>query len=42
MNSKKLKEQYNKEYKDFFTKNNLVISLPLLLNWSGDIFNNYK
>lgn len=42
MNSKSIKEKHKKIYEDFFSKNNLVISLPLLLNWSWDIFNNYK
>lgn len=42
MNSKDLKKKYNNVYEDFFKKNSLVISLPLLLNWSWDIFNNYK
>lgn len=42
MNSKKLKNKYKKDYEQFFTNNNLVISLPLLLNWAWDIFDNYK
>jgi len=42
MKSSKLKETYREKYENFFTTNTLVISLPLLLNWAGDIFSNYK
>jgi len=42
MNSKKLKQIHQKIYEDFFTKNNFIISLPLLINWAGENFNNYK
>ena len=42
MNSKKLIERHKKKYEEFYTENNFVISLPLLLNWAWDIFDNYK
>ncbi len=42
MNSKSIKKLHNKKYRDFYSKNTLVISLPLLLNWSSDVFTNYK
>ena len=42
MNSAKLKEKNRKVYEKFYTENNFVISLPLLLNWAWDLFDNYK
>jgi len=42
MNSKKLKNKHKNIYQNFFMENNLVISLPLLLNWAWDIFDNYE
>ncbi len=37
MNSKKLKEKYYNDYKEFFVKHNIVISMPLLINRARDI-----
>ena len=42
MNSTKLKNKHKNIYEKFFMWNNLVISLPLLLNWAWDIFDNYE
>lgn len=42
MNSNNLKINHKKIYSDFFLENQLVISLPLLINWSWDLFSNYK
>jgi hypothetical protein len=42
MNSEQLKEQYNKDYENFFRNNSKVISLPLLINWSWWLWDNYK
>jgi len=42
MNSEKLKNKHKNIYQNFFMENNLVISLPLLLNWAWDIFDNYE
>lgn len=42
MKSSKLKQQFKEKYESFYRKNNLVISLPLILNWAWDLFWNYK
>ncbi|MDP2103743.1 MAG: hypothetical protein Q8K26_02380, partial [Candidatus Gracilibacteria bacterium] len=42
MNSKSIKKENLEIYKNFYLQNSLVLSLPLLLNWAGDIFSNYK
>ncbi len=42
MNSKYLKNKYKEIYENFHIQNQLVISLPFILNWAWDIFANYK
>lgn len=42
MNSKNLKQTYTKTYEKFFLENQTVVSAPFVLNWSGDILNNYS
>lgn len=36
MNSEKLKASFPSEYRDFFLANPIVISMPLVMTWSGD------
>lgn len=36
MNSEKLKAAFPSEYRDFFLGNPIVISMPLVMTWSGD------
>lgn len=42
MNSDFFKKEYRDAYQRFFSKNATVISLPFLINWSGDVFSNYQ
>lgn len=42
MNSKNLKKTYIQTYEKFFLENQTVISSPFVLNWSGDILDNYS
>jgi hypothetical protein len=42
MNSRNLKKTYFRAYEKFFIENNIVVSAPLLINWAGDILNNYS
>ncbi|HCB51431.1 TPA: hypothetical protein DEP21_02540 [Patescibacteria group bacterium] len=42
MNSKNLKKTYVNTYERFFLENEIVISTPFIMNWSGDILNNYS
>lgn len=42
MNSKYLIKNNKKTYENFYSSNNYVFSLPLLLNWAWDIYDNYK
>lgn len=41
MNSRNLKKTYFHTYERFFVENNVVVSTPFVMNWSGDILNNY-
>ncbi len=42
MKSSKFKQLYKETYEKFYRRNNLIISLPLILNWAWDLFWNYK
>jgi len=42
MNSKNLKKTYIGTYEKFFLENQYVVSAPFVINWSGDILNNYS
>lgn len=42
MNSTLIKRQHVKVYEQFFLENSLVVSAPFVMNWSGDVLNNYS
>ncbi len=41
MHSKKIQEEHRDVYEKFFAENQWVISAPFVMNWSGDVLNNY-
>lgn len=42
MNSSELQKQQSKVYENFFSSNLLVVSAPLLINWSGDVHSDFS
>lgn len=41
MNSNNLKKTYFHTYESFFIENSFVVSVPFVMNWSGDVLPNY-
>ena len=41
MNSRSIQEMHRSVYEKFFTENQVIVSAPFVMNWSGDVLNNY-